>query len=181
MGTELDAVKKTMYQEDVAFKRGVSESILTKVGQQSQFINKFQTDIKEFKLNGQYSVATGISFFDGIASFFYNSEIVGVSFYNGRKGVSGNTIFDIRWKNQAGVDQGSIFNVKPSISSVAPDESIGFKNLITNYSNPAIGGVVLPTFSKTEFLQGESLYLILSDSMVSPFNCGLTLFYRPIN
>lgn len=165
---------------DVSYRRALSEAIFTRVAAQNNFINTYQTDIKEWKLNGSYGVATGISFYDGVASFFYNSEIVGINFYNGEAGISGTTQFDVKWINTSGVDQGTIFSTKPSITSAASSNAIGFKNLVT--SNTVTGtGITLPVFSKTQFLEGESVYLILDSSMVSAQNCGLTIFYRPIN
>lgn len=165
---------------DVAYLRANSESIMTKFAGESNFINKFQTDIKEFKLNGSYSVATGITFFDGVAPFFYNSEIVGIGFANGVSGSSGTTEFDIRWIDTAGADQGSIFSVAPQISSSSSDRTVGFRNLTTG-TDVSPTGVTLPTFSKTSFLEGESLYLRLNSAMTNAQNASLTLFYRPIN
>lgn len=165
---------------DISYKRSVSEATFNKVAQTNNFIATYQTDIKEWKLNGSYSVATGITFFDGVASFFTKSEIVGIFFYNGTKGVSGTTIFDVRWINTSGIDQGSVFSVLPTISSVALNNAVGFKNLVTGV-NVSPAGVALPTFNKTQFLEGESIYLVLNGAMVSAMNCGLTIFYRPIS
>lgn len=180
---DISPVRNQIQTEDVAYRRSVSEAILTKVGAQSNFINTFQTDIKEWKLNGAYSVATGITFFDGVASFFYNSEIVGIYFYNGQAGASGTTEFDITWKNQAGVNQGSIFSTTPKITSATPSETIITQNLITGNDYPVItpAGVTLASFAKTTFLEGESLFFDLNSSMIAAQNCGLTIFYRPIN
>jgi hypothetical protein len=165
---------------DISYKRSVSEATFNRVAQTNNFIATYQTDIKEWKLNGSYSVATGITFFDGVASFFTKSEIVGIFFYNGTDGASGVTTFDLRWIDSLGVDQGSIFSTLPSISSAATNNAIGFKNLVTSTSiSPT--GVTLPVFSKTEFLEGESVYLVLNSAMVSALNCGLTIFYRPIS
>ncbi len=165
---------------DIETNRPVSEGILSKFGGEANFINLYQTDIKEWKLNGSYSVATGITFFDGVASFFFNSEIVGVFFYNGVSGDSGTTEFDIIWKDTSGVDQGSIFSTTPKINSTSSNETIGLRNLTTSQDiSPT--GVTLPVFSKTTFFAGESLYLKLNSSMVAAQNSGLTIFYKPIN
>jgi len=173
-------VRQVFLEGDVAYKRAVSEAMLNKHASQNNFINEFQTDIKEWKLNGSYGFATGITFYDGVASFFYNSEIVGLNFYNGKSGISGTTTFDIKWKNSSGVTQGSIFSTKPSISSASLDETVAFKSLITNtVVTPA--GVTNGILSKTTFLEGDSLYLELTNTMLAARNCGLTLFYRPIN
>lgn len=173
-------VRRETLLGDIETNRPVSEGVLKDFGAQNNFINRYQTDIKEFKLNGSYSVATGITFFDGVASFFYNSEIVGIQFYNGRSGASGTTEFDLRWIDASGVDQGSIFSVTPKINSTSSDETVGFSNLTTG-TTVSPTGVTLPTFSKTTFNEGESVYLVLTDSMVSAQNCGLTIFYKPIN
>jgi len=176
----IESVREELFNGDVETNRPVSEGILKKFGGQSNFINNFQTDIKEFKLNGAYSVATGITFFDGVASFFYNSQIVGVSFYNGQSGSSGTTTFDLRWIDVSGTDQGSIFSTTPKISNSSSNETVGFRNLTTS-TDVTPTGVTLPTFSKTTFNEGEAVYLVLTSAMVAAKNCGLTLFYKPIN
>lgn len=165
---------------EVSYKRPITEAVFTRIAAQNNFINYYQNDCKEWKLNGSYSVATGITFFDGVTSFFYNSEIVGLFFYNGIQGASGTTQFDVIWKNASGVDQGSIFSVKPAIASTAAANTIGFKNLVTG-TTVTPTGVTNATLSKTTFLEGESLYLVLDSAMVSAWNCGLTIYFRPVN
>ena len=177
---EITPSRSIVLQEDVSYKRSVSEAVFTKFGAQSNFINTFQTDIKEWKLNGSYSVATGIVLYDGLAQFFYNSEIVAISFYNGQAGASGITDFDVEWINTSGGNEGSIFSVNPTIDSTASNIAIGFKNLTTTTEVTGTG-ITLPTFSKTQFLEGESLIFKLNSAMVSAVNCGLTIFYKPIN
>ena len=176
---EVVASREIFLEGDVAYRRAVSESMLKKHASQNNFVNKYQNDIKEWKLNGSYSVATGITFYDGVASFFYNSEIVGINFYNGKAGTSGTTTFDVKWKNAAGATQGSIFSTLPAISLAASNETIGFKNLVTGTAITPTG-VTSPIFNKTTFLEGESLYLELTATMLGAVNCGLTIFYRPI-
>ena len=46
---------------DIAYKRANSEAIMSRFAATNNFISKLQTDIKEFKMNGSYSVATGIT------------------------------------------------------------------------------------------------------------------------
>ena len=176
----VNAVRGIFRLGDIAYRRANSESIMSKFAAQSNFVNKYQTDIKEYKLNGLYSVATGITFFDGVTHFFYNSEIVGVSFYNGQSGSSGTTTFDIKWKNSSGITQGSIFSTTPKISSSSSDETVAFRNLETGNDFTATG-VTLPVLSKTEFLEGESIFMELSGAMSGAANCGITIFYRPID
>ena len=162
---------------DVRYKAAISEAVFTRVAAQNNFINTYQVDSHRWALNGSYGVATGLNFYDGVTTFFFNSEITGVNFWN-QSGVSGTTEFDVNWIDASGVDQGSIFTTTPKIT--ATNQVSAFKNLVTNTEvNPT--GTVLPTFAKTNFLEGESLYLKLNTAMISGFNCGLNLFYRPIN
>ena len=175
--TAISPSRQTIFQQDTAYQRSVSEVILSKFGAQSNFINTFQVDMKEWILNGSFSVATGLEFWDGPRTFFFNSEIVAVSFYQ-EQAVSGTTRFDVRWLNAAGVDQGTIFSTKPQITNGA--RRIGFRNLITG-TNIAQSGVTLPVLSKTTFNEGETIYLVLESAMTQAFNAGLTIFYRPIN
>lgn len=177
----VNAIRGLFRLGDIAYRRANSESIMSKFAAQSNFINLYQTDIKEFKLNGSYSVATGIVFFDGVTNFFYNSEIVGIGFYNGVSGTGGITEFDIKWKDANGLTQGSIFSTTPKIDSTSSDETIAFRNLQTTNDHGNTTGVTLPVLTKTKFLEGESIYLVLTSSMISAQNCGLTIFYRPIN
>lgn len=167
-------------EEETDFESGVSEGAMTRMGAAVNFINKRQTDIKEFKLNGNYRVATDIGFYDGAACFFGKSKIVALYIYNGFQGLSGITEFDLCWIDQSGVDQGSIFSTKPTIDYTAVNNSIGFENYITTTLVEPVG-VDMGVISKTEFLEGESVYLKLTDAMVGARNCGLTFFYIPIS
>lgn len=177
---EITPSRSVIFQEDVSYKRAVSEAILSKVGAQSNFINAYQIDSHRWVLNGTYSTATGIVLYDGAYNFFYNSEIVGVYFWNGQQGDSGITDFEIEWLNTSGGNQGSIFSTNPTIDSTASDVSIGKINLVTS-NNISGTGVMLPVLSKTEFLEGESLIFKLNSAMISAKNCGLCIQFRPTN
>jgi hypothetical protein len=177
---EITPSRSVIFQEDVSYKRSVSEAILSKVGAQSNFINTYQIDSHRFCLNGSYSVATGIVLYDGAYNFFYNSEIVGVYFWNGQRGSSGLTDFDIEWVNESGGNEGSIFSSNPQIDSTASDVSIGRVNLTTGNSTGGTG-ITLPTLSKTQFLEGQSLIFKLNSAMISASNCGICIQFKPIN
>jgi hypothetical protein len=177
---EITPSRELLDEQDTAYKRSLSESIMTRFGATNNFIAKYQTDSHRWCLNGSYSVATGIELFDGLTTFFYNSEIVGIYFWNGQSGSSGVTEFDIRWQDINGVDQGSIFSVTPKINSTASNVSRGFENYETGTSSFPTG-VIQPTLSKSTFLEGESIYMVLNSSMVSANNCGIAIHWRPVN
>jgi len=170
-------IRSSLREEDVAYRRSVSEAILNKVGAQSNFTNTYQQDSYSWKLNGNYSIATNVNFYDGVTSLFYNTEIVGVSWWQ-QSGTSGTTTLDIEWYNTSGTNQGSIFSTRPNITSGS--NRIGFKNLVTG-TLVSPSGVNNPSFSKTTFNEGESLAFVLDGAMVEAFNGGITVYYRPIN
>ena len=177
---KITPVRTVTFQEDVAYKRSVSEAILSKVGAQSNFINDFQTDSHRWVLNGSYSTATGVVLYDGAYNFFYNSEIVGIYFWNGNVGASGTTEFEIEWLNSGGGNEGSIFSINPAIDSTSSSVVVARDNLVTgNFTGGT--GITLPELSKTTFLEGESLIFKLNSAMISATNCGICIQMRPIN
>lgn len=166
---------------DVSFNRALSESLFNKVAGETNFINSYQAVQKDFKINGKYFVSTSLFFFDGAIPFFYNSEIVGISFENGTVGASGITELDLIWINAAGVEQGSIFSTTPKIASTAQNKAVVLRNLVTGNDSGPTTGITLPVLSKTTFLEGESVYAKLNSAMSGAINCGISVFYRPIN
>lgn len=165
---------------DISYKRSLSEAIFSRFAATNNFISKFQTDYVSFFLNGSYSVSSGLFGYDGAYTGFYNFEIVGVQIWNAISGSSGTTELDIHWIDQSGVNQGSIFSVTPNIDSTASNGTRGFRNLQTG-NDYTMTGVTLPTLSKTTFLEGETLYLVINNAMIEAQNAALTLNIRPIN
>lgn len=177
---EVTPSRSQIQEEDVAYRRSVSESILTKVGAQSNFINSFQVDSHRWVLNGSYQVATGIELFDGLKSFFYNAEITGIYFWVGQVGTSGTTEFDIEWLDASGTNMGSIFSTNPEIATTASNVSRGFENYVTTTTSYPTG-FTQPVLSKTTFLEGESIFMKLNSAQASSTNCGIAIYWRPIN
>jgi hypothetical protein len=176
---EVTPSREILYIGDVAYNRANSEAIMSRFGATNNFINKFQTDYISFFLNGSYSVTAGNFGYDGAYTGFTKFEIVGVQIWNAISGISGTTALDVHWINQAGVDQGSIFSVTPKIDSTSSDGTRGFRNLETG-NDFTMTGVTLPTLSKTTFLEGETLYLVVDSAMSQAQNTALTLNIRPI-
>jgi len=169
--------REVIFQEDTAYRRSVSEVILSKFGAQSNFINDFQQDAKKWIINGKFRANPGTIFFDGPEVLFFNTEIVGYSFWH-EQGTAGQTRFDLRWRNQAGVDQGSLLSTKPVISNTA--SVVAFESFVTGFDiTPA--GVTMPVFNKTTFLQGEAIYFVIEQAQNNAKNTGMIIYYRPIN
>jgi hypothetical protein len=170
--------RKLILQGDVAYNRPVSEAILSTFASTNNFISKFQTDYHSFFLNGTYGITSGLFGLDGAYTGFSAFDIVGVTIWNAVAGVSGTTALDIFWINQAGVNQSSIFSTTPKISSAASNGTRGFRNLETG-NDFTMPGVTLPVLSKTQFLEGETLYMKINSTMSQAQNCALTLNIRP--
>lgn len=164
----------------VRYKAAISEAVFTRVAAQNNFINSYQVDYHSFFLNGSYSVTSGDFGYDGSYTCFFNSEIVGVTIWNAVSGDAGITELDIFWIDQAGVNQGSIFSTTPKIDSTSSNGTRGFRNYETTNDYTMVG-VTLPDLSKSTFLEGETLYLVVNQTMDSAQNCALTLNIRPIN
>jgi len=177
---EITPSRELLDEKDTAYKRSLSESIMTRFGATNNFIAKYQTDYASFFLNGSYSVSSGLFGYDGAYTGFYNFEIVGVQIWNAISGTSGTTELDIHWIDQSGVNQGSIFSTTPKINSTSANGTRGFRNLETG-NDYTMTGVTLPELSKTQFLEGETLYLVINNAMIEAQNCALTLNIRPIN
>lgn len=177
---DVPASREILKIGDISYKRSLSEAIFARFSATNNFISKFQTDYVSFFLNGSYSVTSGLFGYDGAYTGFYNFEIVGIQIWNAISGTSGTTELDVHWIDQAGVNQGSIFSVTPKIDSTSSNGTRGFRNLQTG-NDYTMTGVTLPTLSKTTFLEGETLYLVINNTMVEAQNCALTLNIRPIN
>ena len=132
----------------MAYKAAVSESTFTRFGSSINFINKRQFDSKTFEINGPYKVATAV---DGAYIVPFDMEITGVGAFNIVAGSSGTTTFNVRRFTASGVDAGSIFSTKPSITSAAGNNAYVARRLIpsdTTLENPA--GTTIPVISVTD-------------------------------
>jgi hypothetical protein len=176
-------VRQNLRTQDVAYRRSVSEIILSKVGSSINFINDFQYDSKAWFLNGPYSIVTGAQTgVDGAYFCAFNMEIVGVIMFNLVKGSSGTTTIDIRRFTAPNTPTGgaSIFSVKPSIASTASNNTyVG--RIITpdavTIANPA--GTTLPTLLTTQLNQGDMLTCNIDSKMSQGQSAGLVLFLKP--
>jgi membrane-bound inhibitor of C-type lysozyme len=176
---EISASREILNQEDVAYKRSVSEAILSRFGATNNFIVKYQYDTKIFQLNGRY-VSSGVNFgIDGAYTFWFKGEIVGISVYSGVVGSSGTTEIDFESFSASNVSQGSIFSTTPKVNSGSSNNSNLWTNFETGNSyTPA--GFIMPVFSKTTFLEGEYFILKLLSNMQSAENLSVCVFIRPI-
>lgn len=175
--TNLVEQRADIQLEETQFEAGVSEGTWTKLGKSVNFINRRHFERHSWNLNGSYFVALG-SGKDGLFVLPFDMEITGLSMSNVVNGSSGTTTIDIHWFDAPASDQGTIFSVKPSISSSAGNNAFLARNLVDGNTQTGTG-LTLPTFSKTQFNQFDALRLDLDTAMNDAQDLNVTIFFRP--
>jgi len=184
-GTPITANKETFFVEEGKFKVSVSEAVIQKILRTQQFHGDLQYDTKPFFLNGPYRQGLGDEGVDGIITFPFAFEIVGMFMYNFVPGVSGITELDLRWMSGSTVEVGSIFSTTPKIDFNVSSKAYMAKVVAAGQeaSEPASsgGGITLPVFSKTTFDAFDAVFVKITDAMVGAENSGIGLWVRPRN
>ena len=179
--TQITSARNLIQAEETDYKSAASESVMTRVGGAINHLMLKQWLDFEFKINGTYSFALNEVNLDGMFIFPVDVEIGFISFANAVAGSSGTTTLDVRWYSNSGVNQGTIFAVKPSINSAAPSNAYLARDVI-NLINIGGGGagITTPVFSKTTFLAGQGVVVDLNDAMQGAQNFNMTIYFRPI-
>lgn len=176
--TDIVDARTLIQAEETRFRAPNSESMFTRMGGTVNFISNRQEDSHGFFLNGPYNPGEAGTALDGLHSFLFDAEIVGVTVFNMVSGSAGTSEFDVIWLSASGVVQGSIFSTTPKITSAAPNFAYGTTNLVTATSQGGTG-ITLPTLSKTEFNQFDAIRLDLPSAMTAAQNAGVVINYRP--
>lgn len=179
---QLPPERAFLYEEEVDYKSGVSESLMIKTGKVINFINERQHGERGFFVNGPYSAIAGAQ--TGVDGFWiipYDIEILGVTVFNLVAGSSGTTTFDLHRFTAPGVDAGSVFSVKPALASTAGNHSyVGVISNGAGYTTIGGGtGMTAPTLSTINLNQGDALRFDLDAKMTGAQNCGLIVYFRP--
>lgn len=188
---DLTPAKANIQTEEARFRYAVSESLMQKVGAATNFINKRQYDVKDFRLNGPYDiVAAPQNAVDGIYIFPFDCEIINIAIYNFVPGASGTTELDIKKCASSTASWSTIFTTTPKITSAAVDVdgSYGLSYDITDEDDgqswaaatPGTG-VTLGVLSSVPFniSAGEAIRMDKIQHMTGAQNCGLLIYFRP--
>jgi len=173
---ELSQQKNMIQAEETSPQAGITQGMLSRVGQSINHINKRQFDCHHFNLNGFYNIADlPFSVVDGYISYPYAFEIAEVLIFSGPViGTSGVTELDIKWKPQSSGSFASIFSTTPKINSTAQpmtQASIGYQP----------SGFTSPILSKTTFAAYDYLRIDLLQTMAGdPEGVYVKVFTRPI-
>ena len=185
-------LRKNVQSEETDFRFAVSESNFKKVGGSINFINNYQYDTFTFNGNGSYgTVLTSIgtfpaTAFDNIYVAPFDVEVMGLFIRNGESGSSGTTTLDIHKLTGGTTDAGTIFTVKPAVTSAAANGSYdGFiydpvAASITTFHS--LAAFTVGTFTSTPFDldQGEALRADIDAVQGgTPRNISISLFLRP--
>lgn len=176
--TDITVSRNNIQQEEVAFRSSVSEGTFTRIGAGINFINDRQAVQLQYNLNGGYEPGAGQQGLEGLYVFHFDGEIAAFSLGNIVAGSSGTTTFDVHRLTSSGVDSGSIFSVKPTIDSTAPNNAYAASNLV-DATQATSTGIVLPTFAVTQFNKYEALRFDLDTTMIGAENAFMVLFIRP--
>lgn len=162
-------------EEDVEYKRAVSENILTKVGASINYLLE-TFDFYQFGVVGAE--------YDGLSSYPYTftntyevvesaRTILAVKVFNLTSGTSGTTEFKIERQLAAGGSWDNIFSTNCSISNTAADELF-----FTNSTSPAPSGVTLPVLSITSLAAGDRLRFVLVSAATGAKNLEIKLTFN---
>lgn len=119
MSTIIPEQKEIYYLEDTQFKASVSESLLTKVGGNHNFLASRLTTVYSMGASGNYSLAASYPLNDvGAQEVIYgNQRIKNITFIHEVSGSSGTSQFDIK-VFRSGSWQ-SIFTTLPAVTTTA--------------------------------------------------------------
>lgn len=172
---DLSAQKNMIQVEETSPQSGITQGMLSRVGQGMNFINTRQLDCHHFNINGPYyGLETPYNLGDGYISFPFAFEIVEVLVFTGDAVGSDTTELDIKWKPQTSGSFQSIFSTTPKINATASaftQASIGY----------APTGFVSPVLSKTQFAAYDYLKLeLLQVQTGEPNGVFVKVFTRPV-
>ncbi len=161
-------------EEDVEYKRAVSENILTRVGSSINYLLN-NTDYYEFGVSGApYSSLSAYPY-----TFSANQEyvetartILAVKVFNEIAGTSGTTEFKIERQLAAGGSWDNIFSVNGSIGHAASDE------LFFDTSDSGISNVTVPVLSITSLAVGDRLRFVLVSAATGARNLRIQVTFN---
>ena len=166
-------------EEEVSYRSALSEALFFRMGAVTNFISKKQYDTHSWMLNGVYALGAGSTGPDGVFTFLFDAEIIGISYYSGNAGSGGTTSLDVHWLSSGDTDNGSIFSTKPSVDSTASDGTYTSRDIENNITHSLPTGHTLAVLSKTTFNAGETLRMDLDTAMPAANNFQLSIQYRP--
>lgn len=144
---DIVAERSIIQQEETAPQAAVSESTMTRVGANINFINLYQVLTKRMVIQGPYNVAPAPNLLmDGVFSYPFNFSIMEVLLSSGLfNGSSGTLELDIKWRAQNSGSWASIFSTTPKLTggTVGQLTTIGLGGTVT--------GMVAPILAKTDF------------------------------
>lgn len=176
--TDISDARNIIQEEETRYRAPTSESMFTRMGAANNFIMNRQYDTHSFFINGNYTKASGQTGLEGLYVLQFDIEIVGVSLGNLVPGASGTTTFDIHLIDGGGTDQGSIFSLKPSITSTAGSNAYAAENYPQSVSQTA-SGVTLPTLSGVNYDQFDAFRFDVDSAMLNAENCFFNIHFRP--
>jgi hypothetical protein len=177
---EISPDRQNIFEEEVSYRAAVSEATFFKIGASINHINRKQSEVKRWDLNGPYSSVTGIQYgVDGAFIAPIDLEIWSIQMWNFVAGISGNLDLDIKKTNVSGSSGSSIFTVRPSINFSAGNYAYFGKRTIDNVVVHTQSNVVIPTFISHNVDAGEMLTMDVLEKQYLGESAGLIIQMRP--
>lgn len=177
----ITALKTDFQQEDFASGASVSSGAGSQLAGNVQFLNKYAVREVAFNVNGLIGSRTApIADLDGSYAFYSKMQLVGVYAYVSTAGSSGNTTFDIV-RIDSGNVQTSIFSTLPSVNFAGGNNSRLQKDFVTNTNVLLTSGSTAPILAITTFNPGDIIKMNLTAIQPGSVDCGIRLFFVPIN
>jgi len=161
-------------QEETKFRAAVSESTLSRVGANSNFINMYQANLREFMVNGPYGQAVVPHFgAESIIRFPFNWELIDLYIATGNLTTgAGTTELDIKWKPFSSGSYASVFSTTPKFTSAAATfETCGIGQAKTGFTAPIL--------SRTNFDAYDQIRFDILGAVAEGEGCGIGLIFRP--
>lgn len=177
--TDVTPSKKNIQIEEIDFRSPVSEATWSKIGGSTNFINDRQHQIHSFNYNGLTRLFVDTVGADGVFPCLFDMEIVGLSVFQRRGGSSSSTIIDMDYFTAPNVNGGSIFTIKPSLTSAGGDFNYLVYNALTDTSEEIGTGFTAPAFSKTLFDKGDVINCIIDQAMPDSEDLMVMIHHRP--
>lgn len=177
---DLAAVRTNIDENDVIYKRAVSEGLFTKVGQSINKINNDQYDSKPWFLCGGYDFAslpqTGV---DGAYICARDMEIIGVSMFNLVAGSAGTLELDIKKHTASGGAGSTIFSTTPKLVYSSGNNSYLYYNFSTSTAVISAAGCTQPVLISTSLDEGDMLTCDFIQKQTAGETAGITIYLRP--
>lgn len=178
MATAIPSSRNTIYQEDVAYKRALSEAILSKIGATINFIIDRIIFKERIEFKGYFSAS---SFDEDMTSIFVPTkcEVVAWAMTVNLIRTTGNNSANIQVYDETGALVGNLFSTAPIINNSATTHAVIGKTIDGTTVAKNNSGYTLGVFNFTTLEKGWTLRPFIVSNSTRAFGLILDLTLAP--